>query len=556
MAPEQRDHRRTDHRADIYSLGVVLYELLTGELPGAQLQAPSRKVQIDVRLDEIVLRALAVKPELRFATATEFRTQVLALGTPAAPPATYVAPVADHHVKWVPWALGCIWWFLGVVGATGVFTVFSNGSYFLEILAAMIVAAPLLGPLLQKRSRDFLVNSSANGNTTWLWFFSWTAILLSLLAGGMTALFVGGLALERGGWHPSAGESLFVMLGLLGVLLLPSSALVLARAAKSLGPAAQPSILSSLLRFGLLGAVATAAVMGVLEFIWGRPSQNRAQFALAQARNTLNLRSPEISKNAGDIPNAPPNAGAGITLTLFTNQNGHAMVNSHVQLAPGETIHAWLIHPDGRREPATSVLSVFGHGDQESGICNWSWPVPPPFKANRTDEIVTQLRERWDGQLLVCPTDLPVNVFTITNAAGLRLAGELQFNRTFPHPTSPAVAEIHLRQSMGLLLFFRDTPPAGYSLRLRSGGTEGDQAHSTLSHSASANLSDTTASWHWTDPGFESAKAIAAKQVADLFATGSFRITNGHPRTLFAVTNAAGKSYVGQMELRGRGDGN
>ena len=84
-APEQQNGT-ADHRADIYSLGVVLYEMLTGERPKEHLTPPSKRVQVDIRIDEIVLRALERTPELRFATATEFRTQVEAAANNEKPP--------------------------------------------------------------------------------------------------------------------------------------------------------------------------------------------------------------------------------------------------------------------------------------------------------------------------------------------------------------------------------------------------------------------------------------------------------------------------------------
>jgi serine/threonine protein kinase/type II secretory pathway pseudopilin PulG len=85
MAPEQLEKPLTvDHRADIYSLGVVFYEMLTGELPLGKFQPPSscaRGMQIDVRLDEVVLHALEKSPERRYQQASQVKTAVETIAT-------------------------------------------------------------------------------------------------------------------------------------------------------------------------------------------------------------------------------------------------------------------------------------------------------------------------------------------------------------------------------------------------------------------------------------------------------------------------------------------
>jgi predicted Ser/Thr protein kinase len=96
MAPEQMEKPTTvDHRADIFSLGVVFYEMLTGELPLGKFGPPSsRKVEVDVRLDEVVLRALEKDPNLRYQQVSQVKTAVdtIAGSTGTPPPLASATP--------------------------------------------------------------------------------------------------------------------------------------------------------------------------------------------------------------------------------------------------------------------------------------------------------------------------------------------------------------------------------------------------------------------------------------------------------------------------------
>jgi len=100
MAPEQVEKPNTvDHRADIYSLGVVFYEMLTGELPLGKFLPPSRKVEVDVRLDEIVLRALEKEPERRYQEASQVKTAVETIATSSARASTEKT-IPDYFWRW------------------------------------------------------------------------------------------------------------------------------------------------------------------------------------------------------------------------------------------------------------------------------------------------------------------------------------------------------------------------------------------------------------------------------------------------------------------------
>jgi hypothetical protein len=209
MAPEQIEKPQTvDHRADIYSLGVVFYEMLTGELPLGNFQPPSQKVQIDVRLDEVVLHALEKEPERRYQKASEVKTAVETIASTTATTAN--AEIFAREILAGDYSLdighclhrgfALVWGdFLPVVGVTALILLLQAAA--LSILVGVIISGPLMGGLclyfLKKiRGEPAGVRTAFSGfSRAFLPLFLASFVMCVLVAAGFVCLILPGIYL-------------------------------------------------------------------------------------------------------------------------------------------------------------------------------------------------------------------------------------------------------------------------------------------------------------------------------------------------------------------------
>jgi len=111
MAPEHFNGTKLDQRADVFALGLIFWEMLTGEpansgsdnasaiyrILNEDTPPPSQKKSgIDTRLDEIIARALAKDPDARFADAAEMKSMLDRFRVPSGDGQTHLNTVTTH----------------------------------------------------------------------------------------------------------------------------------------------------------------------------------------------------------------------------------------------------------------------------------------------------------------------------------------------------------------------------------------------------------------------------------------------------------------------------
>jgi hypothetical protein len=248
-----------------------------------------------------------------------------------------------------------------------------------------------------------------------------------------------------------------------------------------------------------------------------------------------------------------------IVLEGFTNLTGSLdpYCRSHTPFRPGESVEIWTQRSDGQRESKQEQPSNYLHDERRSQILGISFRLPKNFTGSKP-ALIEELGLQLEGRTLRLPEGQPMTLFGQTNADGSWCAGGLTFRRTLPDDRKPAKATVRLasQRPLGESSISADwtaNVPPGHALGLRIGGSEAGRAHVNWDTDPGRDSISFRCHCFWLQghhnqgSGFDTAHAL--KQLEALAANGPLQVTNGHPRTLFAVTNALGESYSLAIEL-------
>jgi tRNA A-37 threonylcarbamoyl transferase component Bud32 len=531
MAPEQIEKpAEVDHRADIYSLGVVLYEMLTGELPLGKFPPPSQKTPVNAGVDALVLRVLEKERERRYQTADAVKTAVQGLTaertstTPAHPLPSWSKRAAILFIvlgvlAWVPsfFTFGTnyfIWRPDPLVMITGI-ALFTRRSIWRGVALLcnlLIVAAGLLGSISLASS---LASALASGRFDWPGApgFPYSPFVLAFLE---VVKWVG----------PLAG---------LVVLLRPD-----VRAGFQRGTGRRGAWLT------VAALLAPIVIIGLPHLVWRlgpHPSEPAVELGPAgqQASKVLEFRLP-----------IPPPPG-------FEDKRKLAL-ETVASLFPEESIEPLLEYPDGRRVPGHWSITSSGSNPNRSCSIGLSWWLPQDRYVQDTISIeeISRVRALLTDTVvgkrmrLYLYPDHPHKMFTLTNNYGGVLAGYLTYRSEIPAPGVTNAASVRIPKAYWDAIWnthfnaeLETNLPKGYALAcsgLSLGGLEQQTRIMNFHHGDSQTFMCT---WYPPSTFKQAEHDEAVRQLQG----AAFTLRPRERRMVFAVTNAAGEDFHGYIEL-------
>ena len=557
MAPEQFEKPATvDHRADIYSLGVVSYELLTGELPIGRFAAPSSKTPVNSTVDDVVFRTLEKDRERRFQSAGEMRTQVehLGEGANAAPPQTDSTEAGQGKKRRISeWS---------IYGALAV---------GLSLPGPLTIIAALLG------GRSVLTGRSGVG-TSELWL-----TLGSVALPGLGGTLLGWLGLNE--IRESRGRVRGLPLAMFATLFWPLTIL----GALTIGvpmfwavPGGEPTTASTIGR--LLVLLLPAAVIAFGFWVIHATARWASQQQVVQQRGLLKWvfivvlligmgvvlvtnpgqqRASLQSPQSGTVVTLPPVAKTKVVeLSLHKNHPGSIFLTTTSPLGPDEALVPIFERPDGSREMG-QFLTHFSRDNnrtQERATAVWRWAGDGSYPPEEAKRIETLLEENFVGRPLTLVAGQPLHLFSLANRAGGVLRCHLDYQPDFAEnayrSTESDQAMVRVEQGIvssgsrsTLILFLKPSIPPGHSLQPICNGTIGTSGSTERTISQSSGYASFTCNWSFP-ASFTSNDVFAAQAQCDtLRQSPPFPIPSGGRQLLFAVTNQAGEVHRGYLEL-------